>query len=139
MSYVDTAFSNQAKDPIILDPGQYKLRIVKATYGDSKRGQKQFTICFKSAEFGNVQLVNDWLGIPDSSDDEDAIQRKSCRMRDFKVAFGAQDQWNVNDAPNDKGSFDVPELVGKEGWVMLEVRDSDNGKQNSIKRYLVGQ
>jgi hypothetical protein len=138
MSFVDSAFSMNAKDPVVVDAGQHKLRIVGASYGPSRTsGRNQFSIMYTAADQANVQPFFDYLGVPDGQDDETSTERKKCRMRDFKIAFNLDPthKFNVSDVDGR-----ITELNGREGWAMVkQTDDPEYGLQNKVSRYIVGQ
>jgi hypothetical protein len=135
--YIDLAFAATAKQPVCLPAGQAKVRIIKATLGESNAGAPMITVYLKSAEKANVQLMKTWIVYPIDGDDEDERNRKALQAQDFCGCFGIPSGEKTAVSEVDSS---IPTWVGKEGWVVLGyTEDEVYGPQNNVKRCLVPQ
>ena len=136
MGFVDIAFANKYKPPVLLPDGEEKMRIVKAVFGESKNsGNPMITVTLKSVRAANAKLVNMYLLFPDDADgmkgeyDNDRARQ----MNEFCEAFGIDvtSKLSVSDPTGE-----IPSWKGKEGWVYItqEPATEEFEASNRVKR-----
>ena len=123
---------NDTPAPKVLPKGsEVKARIIKVRSGISEdNGAKWYSPVFDVPKDPSVIEFNDFfwdLADKDKLDDKQ-FERGKFKFRTFALAFGI----------DFSKPFDWEEdLIGKEGWVVLGVRKSDDyGEQNTISKYL---
>jgi hypothetical protein len=147
MSYVELAYSLSAQDPKVLPSGSHKLLLKSATYGDSKKGRKQFAFMFIAAQESNIKPIFEYLAPPGQGETPEAANFQACRMRDLKAALGLEPGAGINisdvvitsDDGRESQTIDDPMWVGREVWAVLDEDEDEFGKKNRIKRFIVGQ
>jgi hypothetical protein len=103
--------------------GEYDLRILKATDGETKKGQPMVSVLIGFADGTDAPPFGHWvLGWNGLEDDEEILRRK----RDFKRFC------SVFNVPED---FEVEDLKGEVGtcFVGQEESDQDNVVRNRLK------
>lgn len=115
MSFVKIDLS-KAKEPQIVPEGEYDLRIVKVTDGETKKGDPMTTLVIRieDAEFPNPAPVMHYITYPNGGqyDDMRALEIKRL-LTLFDVGF-------------DGGGFDSNELLSKTARCLLTQEEGDD-------------
>lgn len=124
-----------AQEPTILPKGsEVKARIILVREGVSdKNGAQWYSVVFDVPSEPLAQEFNDFfwdLGDRDKLDPKPAA-RSLTQFKNFAAAFGVD---------YSRPFSWTDDLVGKEGWVILGVKKSDEyGEQNTVSKYIVGR
>lgn len=102
--------------------GEYELRILKATEGESKKGHPMVTVLLGFADGTDAPPFGQWLlGWTDELEDEEILRRKR-EIKRFCAVF---------DVPED---FDAEDLKGETGTCFVGVEEGDDGvMRNRLK------
>lgn len=101
---------------------EYDLRIMKATEGESKKGQPMITILIGFADGTDAPPIMHWLlGWDHTLEDEEILRRK----REFKRFCAV---FNVAE------DFDAADLPGETGTCFVGIEEGDDGvMRNRLK------
>ena len=130
MSILDYNLDN-VQELATVPEGEYQVRGAGAECKTSaKTGGEYLSIrleCSDEPDAKNITLV---MMLPTDSDDEKARNGRLRRLKSFYEAF---------DIDYTKG-VDTDDLVGCSGWAILtEEDDPEYGRQNRVKRFIVGK
>lgn len=124
-----------AKEPTILPKGsEVKVRIIRVRTGEGgERGCQYFSPVFEVLGEGNemVQEFSDFHWLLDRAClDAKTYERSKLQFKKFAQCFGL----------DLARPFDLEELVGLEGWVIVGVKESkDYGLQNFVSSYVINR
>lgn len=109
-----------------VEPGEYKLEIIRAEIKDTKSGDnRMLQVDFIIVNQPLSKNVTDYLLFPDGSDMKRDNARK-LRLKKFAEAFDI-----------DLKSTEDKDMVGHTGWVILGEEPNDQyGPQNRIRSYI---
>ena len=125
--------TSDAKEPVAVEPGEYKIRITgfrkdaeKKIVRTSDKGNRYFIVTFDipSEEFSKG--LSNIFSLP--TDDMDAKQKNAVkwRLEVFKRAF------NLTELKFDS-------MIGREGYAILnKTFDAQYGEQNNITNFIAG-
>lgn len=127
MGFMDTDL-NEVQDIIVLEPGEYQLRCVKAEVKVSAKGNEYLNLRLDIPEIINADDVYYMLMAPDGNDPKVDNKRKIA-LRTACEAFGV---------PYD--AIRNPEMFeGNMVWAVLGVEDDEEyGPKNRVKRIIQG-
>jgi hypothetical protein len=113
---------------IVLQEGEYKLRILSAEVKTSKASNEYINLrCDVPAE-PQAQDIYHTLMLP-KGDDAKKDNSAKHRIKLFLKAFGL---------PTDNAEMDLDTFVGAEGFALLQEEEVDGGgTRNTIKKFLV--
>lgn len=115
-------------EPQPVAAGEYVIRIIRAEVKPRTKGQgTMLALTFDLPGEGDTKLVNHWLMLPDTAEDETSENRVLRNLKAFGEAFDVDFEAGI----------EVDDLLRKEGKAILSVETSDEyGEQNRIKRFL---
>lgn len=106
--------------------GEYELQIIKAEFGESKKGNSMVTVTMRVLDEPTAQLVSHWLVPPKAGDPEDQVRLRKLDIARFCSAFGI---------PTEGGGFDTDDFPGQRAKVYLkkEVGEQDGNEYNRLR------
>jgi hypothetical protein len=102
--------------------GEYELRILKATAGESKKGNSMVTLLIGFADGTDAPPFGHWLIGWDSDTPDDQIMNRKREIKRFCACFSVPDD------------FDAEDLKGETGTCFVSVEEGDDGiMRNRLK------
>jgi len=131
MSFIlDVETTNAPEFKSLPDGSEVELRILKAEAKNSKAGDPMLALRLDVPAEPYAKDINHFIMLPNSRDDEKSKAQKLNRLKDFKAAFGLPAS----------GPIAGEDMEGAKGWAILGEDESEEfGKQNRVKRFVVGR
>lgn len=131
MSFIlDVETENAPEFKSLPDGTECQVRIMSAEIKNSKKGDPMLALRFDVPDEPYAKDINHFIMLPTSNDDEKQKAQKQNRLKEFKAAFGL--------AP--AGAISTDDMEGNKAWAILgEEESQEYGKQNKIKRFVVGK
>lgn len=129
-SFILDVNSNDVPEFITLPDGsEVELRIVSADMKNSKAGDPMLALRLDIPAEPLVKDINHFIMLPNNKDTEKQSAQKLNRVKEFKAAFGLPAI----------GGIAKEDMEGAMGWGILAEEESEEyGKQNRVKRFIVG-
>jgi len=125
---VDTANVPEFKS--LPEGSEVELRIVSAEMKNSKAGDPMLALRLDIPQEPLSKDINHFIMLPTNGDDEKRSAQKLNRLKEFKACFGLPAN----------GPVSKDDMEGAKGWAILgEEESQEYGKQNRVKRFIVGR
>lgn len=126
MSLLDMNFDD-AVEPTVVDPGEYKIRIVDVKVAENKSGNPYVLPRFEIPDEPTAKEFTKYMGLPHDDMNEKQLNSAKFNMKKFCLAFGIDPA-----APGEPDDW-----KGLEGWALLGVEENDEyGDQNYVKSFI---
>ena len=131
MSFILDVKSDDAPEFHTLENGsEVELRIASAEMRNSKGGDPMLAIRFDIPADPLAKDINHFIMLPNSKDNEKQSAQKLNRVKEFKAAFGLPAV----------GPIAQEDMEGARGWgILAEEESTEYGKQNKVKKFVIGQ
>ncbi len=131
MSFILDVDTSNAPEFKSLPAGtEAELRIVTAEVKNSQNGDPMLALRLDIPAEPYTKDINHFIMLPNDKDDEKTKAQKQNRLKDFKACFKLPAS----------GPISKEDMEGAKGWGILSEEESDEyGKQNKVKRFVVGQ
>lgn len=139
MTIIDLTQYNEddIQDPIAVDQGEYKIRIIDLGDGvrENSSGNPYIMPRFEVCDEPLAKDFSNYMGLPTETADAKTLQRNLAALKNFCKAFGISfGQLNTCFESND-----FNDLLGLEAWAILGKKDDpEYGPQNYIKKWVTG-
>ena len=130
MSFIlDVETENAPEFKSLPDGTEAELRILSAEMRNSKAGDPMLALRLDIPGEPYAKDINHFIMLPNSKDDEKQKAQKLNRLKDFKAAFHLAAS----------GPIAAEDMEGARGWGILAEEDNgEYGKQNRVKRFVIG-
>ena len=115
------------KDERTVSPGEYEIQLKGIEEKTSKKGDPMLESRFTILNEADTRPIFHYTMLPAESDDEDIVNGKLRRLREFLIALGS----------DMSGEIDTEGLVGSTCFAILkEEEDAEFGARNNISRFI---
>ena len=130
MSFILDVKTDDAPEFHTLPNGsEVELRIVAAEMRNSKAGDPMLALRMDAPIDPIAKDINHFIMLPNSKDTEKQSAQKLNRLKEFKACFKLPAT----------GPIAEEDMIGATGWAILAEEESEEfGKQNKVKRFIVG-
>lgn len=127
MSMLDMNLGDAVEPTAVPADEEYKIRIMSVRVDNDKNGNPYMLPMFEIPDEASSKSFTKFLRIPHQAMDAKQMNSAKWQIKTFLECFGM----------DPSRPFDSDELVGREGWAILGVEETDDfGAQNYVKKFI---
>lgn len=127
MPFLELDLSDTKETELIPADTEVKLRVVSVKQDLDKNGNAYIMPLLEPVEYPYANLMNYFMGLPHPEMEARQLNATKLKLKSFFDAVGV-----------DPNGVDLENLRGEECWAIVGIEDSDYGRQNKVKRFVVG-